>query len=129
MENTACQKKMKTVRCLDRTSLPISYAQGTYPPKPLIPIIGGILTFESDWTPSLGEPLKKALKDGDSEEHLDLGCIASHGNFRFNSMTGDIEIFDGGKPATKFLFQLISQLQFSGTVPMIDINAYAKWLT
>jgi len=35
---------------------------------------------------------------------------------------------DGGKPATAFLFKLISQLQFSGTVPMIDIDAYGKWL-
>jgi len=26
------------------------------------------------------------------------------------------------------LFKLISSLQFSGTVPMIDIEAYAKWL-
>lgn len=25
-------------------------------------------------------------------------------------------------------FKLISQLQFSGTVPMIDIQAYARWL-
>jgi hypothetical protein len=34
----------------------------------------------------------------------------------------------GGKPATAFLFNLISQLQFSGTVPMIDVLAYAQWL-
>jgi hypothetical protein len=26
------------------------------------------------------------------------------------------------------LFKLISQLQFSGTVPMIDVQAYAQWL-
>ena len=44
------QKKVASVRCLHRTSLPIPYAQGTYPPKPLIPILGGILTFESDWS-------------------------------------------------------------------------------
>ena len=34
-----------------------------------------------------------------------------------------------GKPATAFLFKLISLLQFSGTVPMIDVQAYARWLT
>ena len=38
-------------------------------------------------------------------------------------------IHDGGKPATAFLFKLISQLQFSGTVPMIDVQAYAEWLS
>jgi hypothetical protein len=31
-------------------------------------------------------------------------------------------------PATAFLFNLISRLQFSGTVPMIDIQADAHWL-
>jgi hypothetical protein len=31
-------------------------------------------------------------------------------------------------PATAFLFNLISRLQFSGTVPMIDIQAHAHWL-
>jgi len=34
-----------------------------------------------------------------------------------------------GRPATAFLFNLISRLQFSGTVPMIDVQAYARWLT
>jgi hypothetical protein len=32
------------------------------------------------------------------------------------------------RAATAFLFKLISLLQFSGTVPMIDVEAYAKWL-
>jgi hypothetical protein len=31
-------------------------------------------------------------------------------------------------PPPAFLLKLISQLQFSGTVPMIDVEAYAKWL-
>ena len=37
--------------------------------------------------------------------------------------------YHGGRPATAFLFNLISTLQFSGTVPMIDVQAYAQWLT
>ena len=43
------RKKVASVRRLHRTSLPIPHAQGTYPPKPLIPILGGVLNFESDW--------------------------------------------------------------------------------
>lgn len=42
---------------------------------------------------------------------------------------GDYEILPGSKPATAFLVRLIAQLQFSGTVPMIDVQAYARWLT
>lgn len=48
------QEKVASVRRLQRTSLPIPHAGGTYPPKPLIPILGGLLTFESNWSPALG---------------------------------------------------------------------------
>jgi len=123
------QKKVASVRRLHRTSLPIPYAKGTYPAKPLIPIIGGILTFESDWTPAFGQPLSDALDGEETEGRLDIGCIAAHGYFCRDQQTGTYETFIGGKPATAFLFRLISMLQFSGTVPMIDVQAYAQWLS
>jgi len=122
------QKKVASVRCLHRTSLPIPYAQGTYPPKPLIPILGGILTFESDWNPTFGQAFSDALNGGGANGRLDLGCVAAHGYFSLNQKTTNYETFAGGKPATAFLFKLISLLQFSGTVPMIDVQAYAQWL-
>jgi hypothetical protein len=43
------QSKVASVRRLYRTSLPIPYAGGTYAPKAPSEILGGILTFESDW--------------------------------------------------------------------------------
>jgi hypothetical protein len=122
------QKKVASVRKLHRTSLPIPYAKGTYPPKPLIPIYGGLLTFTSDWSPSLGQRMLDALGDGDADGRLDLGCVAAHGYFSRNAESGTYEVYDGGKAATAFLFKLIAQLQFSGTVPMIDVQAYAQWL-
>jgi hypothetical protein len=123
------QKKVASVRRLHRTSLPIPYAKGTYPAKPLIPILGGILTFESDWSPTFGQPLSDALDVDGAEGRLDLGCIAAHGYFSLNQETNAYETFAGGKPTTAFLFKLISQLQFSGTVPMIDVQAYGQWLS
>lgn len=124
------RRKVASVRELHRTSLPIPYAKGTYPPKPLIPIFGGILTFESDWLPCGGAPLQKALGDGSAEEdRLDIGCVAAHGHFVWDRVRHEYEFTPEGKPATAFLFKLISLLQFSGTVPMIDVNAYAEWLT
>ena len=123
------QQKVSSVRKLHRTSLPIPYAEGTYPPKPLIPIYGGLLTFESEWNPPLGQALSKVLLDGDPNGRLDFGCVAAHGYFSLDQKTGSYEVFSGGKPATAFLFKLISQLQFSGTVPMIDVQAYAQWLS
>jgi hypothetical protein len=122
------RKKVASVRRLHRTSLPIPYAKGTYPAKPLIPILGGILTFESDWKPAFGQAFNDAMNGGESNGRLDLGCVAAHGYFNFNQETSVYHVVPGGKPATAFLFKLISQLQFSGTVPMIDVQAYAQWL-
>ena len=124
------QDKVASVRCLHRTSLPIPHAGGDYEAKDLVlvHIYGGLLTFESGWNPALGDSLLKALDTEQGEDkHLDLGCVASHGYFSFEKDKG-YKIHEE-KPTTAFLFKLISQLQFSGTVPMIDIQAYAKWLT
>ncbi|MEN4966859.1 DUF6602 domain-containing protein [Brucella intermedia] len=122
------QTKVESVRKLHRTSLPIPHAGGVYPPKPPVPIIGGLLTFESDWKPPLGEPLQTALYKGAGNQRLNMGCVAAHGNFVYQPTPGEYEIQPENRPATAFLFELIAQLQFSGTVPMIDIRAYAEWL-
>jgi hypothetical protein len=122
------QAKVATVRRLHRTSLPIPHAGGTFPPKALIPILGGLLTFESDWNPPLGEPLEQVLSAANDEDRLNLGCVAAHGHFAFDNGTRKYQFTGEGRPATAFLFNLISLLQFSGTVPMIDVQAYAKWL-
>ncbi len=60
---------------------------------------------------------------------LNIGCVAAHGHFVWDQTQAKYEFTKEGKPATAFLFKLISLLQFSGTVPMIDVNAYAEWLT
>jgi hypothetical protein len=123
------QKKIESVRRLQRTSLPIPHAGGTYPAKPLIPILGGLLTFESDWSPAFGAPFENVLKEAHDGNRLDLGCVAAHGHFSFDTAMNAYRFTHEGKPATAFLFNLISRLQFSGTVPMIDVQAYARWLT
>jgi hypothetical protein len=122
------QEKVASVRRLHRTSLPIPHAGGTYPAKPPISIIGGILTFESDWKPAFGKSFENAMNSENIKHQLDLGCVAAHGYFYFNENPSKYDVISGNKPATAFLFKLISQLQFSGTVPMIDIQAYAEWL-
>ena len=120
------QDKVQSVRRLKRTSLPIPHAGGTFPPKPLPYVLAGLLTFESDWNPPLGKPLLEALGN-ETERRLDLGCVAAHGIFGCDE-PGCYALTLQGKPATAFLFELIARLQSSGTVPMIDIRAYAKWL-
>lgn len=120
------QKKVASVRKLYRTSLAIPHAGGVYDPKPPIRIMGGVLSFESEWSPPMGEPLRRVLNADLENGCLEIGCIASHGYFHRDAE--GLHLNESGKPATAFLFQLISALQFSGTVPMIDIGAYANWL-
>lgn len=122
------QKKAASVRKLHRTSLPIPYAKGTYPAKPLIPIISGFLCLSSEWSPPLGHPLLNQLKKEENNGLINIGCIASHGHFFFDSTKMDFDVHRSEKAATAFLFKLISELQFCGTVPMIDIQAYGEWL-
>ena len=121
------QKKVASVRALHRTSLPIPYAAGRYEAKPPQHIIGGLLTFESDWKPPLGASLIDALTGGTVEGRLDIGCAAAHGTFRCR----ESECYAAelrSKAATSFLFELIASLQEMATVPMIDVRAYARWL-
>jgi hypothetical protein len=127
-EVSYAQEKIATVRRLHRTSLPIPSANGLLPAKPLQHIIGGLVTFESDWTPPLGDALQKALAAAGADSQLDLGCVAAHGMFVCDA-DGCHTVTPQGRAATAFLFELIAKLQSSATVPMIDIRAYAKWLT
>lgn len=124
------KQKIASVRKLHRTSLPVPHVGGTFAPKKLIPIYGGLLTFESSWTAPMTNSLSKALNERAMPDNvLDMGCIAAHGYFlKDDKKKGGYDIKLGEKPATAFLFKLISMLQSSATVPMIDIDAYAKWL-
>ena len=121
------QQKVTSVRDLHRTSLPIPHAGGVYPPKPLPHIIGGLLSFESDWSPALGTALTEALDAEAGQGMLDMGCVAAHGTFGCERR-GRAIISPMGKPATAFLLELIARLQACATVPMIDVRAYARWL-
>lgn len=123
------QDKINSVRELHRTGLPIPNAGGKpYEPKTPLPILGGLLTFESEWKkPPLGDSLLKAL-NAELRGRLDLGCVASHGYFGRDD-EGNYTISSQPKAATAFLFELIARLQTMATVPMIDVRAYARWLT
>jgi hypothetical protein len=123
------QEKVGSVRTLHRTSLPIPHAGGVYPPKPLPHIFGGLLTFESDWSPPLGTSLLESLTVDEVSQRLDLGCVAAHGYYVYDRDAARYDLCDGGRPATAFLFTLISKLQANATVPMIDVQAYAEWLS
>jgi hypothetical protein len=79
--------------------------------------------------PWFGQPLTNALQGSAAEGRLDLGCIAANGYFSRDGATGVYDFQAGGKSATALSFKLIVMLPFSGTVSMIDVQAYAQWLS
>lgn len=122
----AAKRKAATVRALMRTSLPIRHLDGTFITREVQPILGGLLTLESDWKPPLGASFVDALKARRADELVDVGCIASHGIIQMTAQ--GVGPKKCKHAATVFLFDLIARLQQLGTVPMLDMRAYARHL-
>jgi hypothetical protein len=119
-------EKAASVRKLRRTSAPVVNAGVPMAGKAPQPILAGLLTLESDWTPAFGDSLQRSLRAADDDSRLDMGCFATNGFF---VRDGDaIKVDERGKAATAFLFELIARLQALGTVPALDARAYARWL-
>lgn len=121
------QEKVDSVRKLHRTSMPIPTASGLLPPKPLHPILGGMLGVDTAWGDPFGEQLVACLSQAAAGRRLDLGCVAAHGIFTTDA-EGVPTLTPHKMAATKFLFELIARLQACATAPMIDIRAYGGWL-
>lgn len=123
-------KKAASVRKLIRTSAEIVYAAGKYEPRPLFPIIGGILTYKSEWKPSLGKTLISILRKLDVNSRLDLGCVVTAGTFEAKYISDKVEVVSSSREMSlaSFLFRLLSKLQSLATVPAIDYQQYNKWL-
>jgi hypothetical protein len=121
------QKKVASVRRLNRTSVRVPTINGHFVKKPQ-PILGGYLALDSGNRTSLtGEAMLGALKRDRKLGRLDMGCIAAVGTFGCGGADSTTATEDK-HAATTFLLELMSQLQACGTVPAIDYRAYAKWL-
>lgn len=119
-------EKAASVRQLLRTSAPVVNAGVRTLGRDPQPILAGLLALDSSWSPAFGAPLKSQLLAADEESYLDLGCFASNGFFVRED--DEIRVYEQGKAATAFLFELIARLQALGTVPAMDAQAYARWL-
>lgn len=119
--------KAASVRRLHRTSAPIPYAEGAYEARPLPPIVAGILTYQSSWTPALGDPLRQALSELSADHQLSIGCALVHGTFEARYREGggvDLTVIDGPRSLVQLLMRLLKQLQALATAPAIDYEAY-----
>lgn len=121
------QEKVGSVRRLHRTSVPVQTIDGPRTATPQ-PILAGFLAFESSWaTTPIDKYLSPVLAADQQEGRLDFGCIAAYGTFGCQG-ADCLSSTPHDKATTCFLLELITRLQRMGTVPAIDMAAYARWL-
>lgn len=116
-------QKAASVRKLHRTSVSISHAGGTYPPKAHFPIVAGLVAAKASWADGLGVAFEENIPS-EEPERLDCVCTLEHGSY--DVFDGQPSIMDGDGALIYFLFRLLSKLQSMGTVPAIDWAAYAE---
>lgn len=121
-------KKAASVRQLYRTSAPIPYAAGVYPPKRLHSILAGILTTQSEWSPAYGAPFMNCIQSYSDEQRVDCGCVLSCGAFFYNYNNKELKQSCNNEALVHFFLQLLILLQEIGTVPAIDLSKYMSAL-
>jgi len=117
-------EKARSVRRLERTSIEIPHAGGTYPPKPLFPITAGIIAVHAEWTEGIASASFESNLASLSES-CSLDCGLALSDRAFDMFSGPLNLSGREGSLASFLFRLMQQLQSLGTVPAIDWNRYA----
>jgi hypothetical protein len=123
--------KIKSVRSLYRTNAKIIHAGGKYEePRELFPILGGLLTLESDWSPAFGKAFTDSINNLPILGRFDLGCSIKNGSYEitYEKEKPIVKIKEGDVALLSFFLRLLARLQNLGTVPAMDISAYENWI-
>ena len=129
--------KAHSVRKLQRTSVGIPYVRGLYPPKPLFPILAGIVAIRADWNEGIRcEAFQRALAKLCGDHTLSLGLALEDQAFARHYQTfdlglthGDLEFSGPACSLAWFLFTLLKRLQDLGTCPAVDWYRYRDVLS
>lgn len=117
-------RKAASVRCLCRTSKPVPFAGGAYPPKDPFPILAGVLALDSSWPRSFPGKVRANLRLLDHDSRLDLGCALRHGAFETLPGSPGAHV-TGPQESLQFLLaRLFARLQAQGNPPAIDIMEF-----
>ncbi len=124
--------KIKSVRMLKRTSAPIVHAGGKIQePKPPFRILGGMLTLSSGWADPFGSSFQNCLDKLGVESQVDIGCVLEKASFSvsYADKSPSFELSTEEEALIYFFLKLLVKLQSLGTVPAMDIEAYARALS
>lgn len=121
-------EKIGSVRRLRRTSAEFVHVMGKSRTTPK-QILGGIVAFESGWSPPLGATLESALRQLSADERLDLGCALCDGGFEvlYDAEATPSVARSGAETSLIFFFlRLLHRLQEVATVPAIEYAEYTR---
>ena len=122
--------KIASVRRLRRTTAEFTHAGGRARTVPK-PILGGIVTFESGWSPAFGPPFERVLASLAPAQRVDFGCALIDGGFDVDYDAPGVPSLVTSKAESSLIFfflRLLQRLQEVGTVPGIDYDAYTATL-
>jgi hypothetical protein len=127
---TYAGNKIKSVRLLSRTSSTIVHAGGVISkPKPPFRIYGGILSTTCQWVDTFGKPFQDCLNSFDDYSQVDIGCIIDTAGFTIDYIPAiSFKVSTKDEALIFFFLKLLVNLQNLGTVPAMDIEAYARAL-
>jgi hypothetical protein len=117
-------KKIKSLRRLERTSVSLTSHLGTNPPKPLLPIIGGLFAMNADWKGGLGQSFVDANSKLKGNRKMDLVLTAEDGFCDSLLMGRSPEIVKGSGALIRGLFRLLNALRSKATVAAVDWEKY-----
>jgi hypothetical protein len=121
-------EKAHSVRRLERTSVSIRHAGGEYPPKPLFPIVAGIVATGAEWGEGLAAVAFAENLMAHSDTYL-LNCGLAVRDRAFDIYEEKLQISESTGSLATFLFRLIRRLQSLGTVPAVDWDRYGSVLS
>jgi len=119
--------KIASVRELKRTRKEIVHAGGTFAPRELTRIVGGILTLDSSWSPPFGKAFLDAMNIKEENRIINIGCCLRNGSFcKQEDKTKPIEISSKECSLITLFLNLLDILQSIGTVQAIDLLKYKE---
>lgn len=115
-------RKIGSVRRLNRTSVRVPYAGGSYPPKKPHRILGVLAATRSVWGNDSFRPnLVSALAQLDDPGAVDLGCVVTQGAFEVPDTRG-LVLSHPAESLIYFMIRLIERLRALGNAPVISLH-------
>ena len=121
-------RKVASVRRLRRTSAPLLSAGVVSAPKPLPPILSGVLSLDAVWAGPFPDRIGPFLRRLRPEERLDLGCCLRRGAFELDPGSSAVRFSRPREALIFFFLRLLQRLQDLGTAPALHLADYARVL-